>query len=403
MSDTMSLPNCEWKECKLGDIAELIKDKYSPQKGDGLHYIGLKHIQKQSLRLNGIGCSDDITSDKFYFKEGDILFGKLGPYFRKVIMPKFSGVCSTDIWVVRSKNEVNQKYLFYLFANKEFVDLSNSGEAGTLMPRADWNFMSQSLWNIPRSANEQKAIAAVLSSLDDKIDLLHRQNKTLEAMAETLFRQWFVEEAEEDWEYKKLGEILTVIESGSRPKGGINPDLKTGIPSLGAESINGIGNYNHTNTKYITSDFFEKMKRGKVEDYDVLIYKDGAYIGKKSMFAKGFPFQRFAINEHVFILRTGSIFLQLFLYFSLEQDELALLNANSAQPGLNQTSMKSFEIFVPDRNYIEIFGKKVKPLIDKMFFNGIQIYTLEKLRDTLLPKLMSDKVRVEYENKRGCD
>jgi type I restriction enzyme S subunit len=98
----------------------------------------------------------------------------------------------------------NKGFLFYLFANQDFVDLAYKGASGTRMPRADWNFMSETEWLIPKNKNEQKAIALVLSSLDDKIDLLHRQNKTLEAMAETLFRQWFVEEAQEDWEEKPL-------------------------------------------------------------------------------------------------------------------------------------------------------------------------------------------------------
>ena len=73
---------------------------------------------------------------------------------------------------------------------------------------------------------------------------------------------------------------------------------------------------------------------------------------------------------------------------------MALLNANSAQPGLNQTSMKSFELLLPKSELIEMFGQTIMPLIDKIFFNGNQIRTLEKLRDTLLPKLMRGEVRV---------
>ncbi len=114
--------------------------------------------------------------------------------FRKLIKPTFNGICSTDIWVVKPKGNNDLGYLFYLFANQEFVDLSYTGSSGTRMPRADWNFMADSYWKIPKSPQEQKAIAEVLSCLDDKIDLLHRQNKTLESTAETLFRQWFIEE-----------------------------------------------------------------------------------------------------------------------------------------------------------------------------------------------------------------
>ena len=178
----------EWKEIELDNIAELVKDKYTPQKGDKLHYIGLEHIQEQSLKLKGLGNSDEITSDKFHFNSGDILFGKLRPYLRKVIIPKFDGVCSTDIWVVRSKiqkYDINQRYLFYLFTSKEFVDLSDSSASGTRMPRADWKFMRNTIWDIPINKTEQKAIADYLDRKTEQIDTLtEKKQKQIELLSE---------------------------------------------------------------------------------------------------------------------------------------------------------------------------------------------------------------------------
>jgi len=382
----------EWKECKLGDIAELIKDKYSPQKGDGLHYIGLEHIQEQSLRLNGIGCSDDITSDKFYFKEGDILFGKLRPYFRKVIMPKFSGVCSTDIWVVHSKNEVNQKYLFYLFANKEFVDLSNSGEAGTRMPRADWNFMSQSLWNIPRSANEQKAIASVLSSLDNKIDLLHRQNKTLEAMAEMLFRQWFVEEAKEDWEEKKLGDVITV-------KGGTTPSTKE--PRYWDGNIHWTSPRDLSNhesvflfdtERKITEEGLSKISSGLLSIGTVLL-SSRAPIGYLAITA--IPV---AINQGYIAIQCDKLISNYFTYLwcKINLEEIKNSGNGSVFQEISKSVFKELSISIPTKTILDEFDNSIAPYFQKIFANQSQIRTLEKLRDTLLPKLMSGEVRVEY-------
>jgi len=383
----------EWKEYKLGEVTEPIKDTYNPDGSDNYAYIGLEHIEQESLRLNSVGVSSDVTSNKFLFKSNDILFGKLRPYFRKVIKPHFEGICSTDIWVFRAKKGFDQNYLYYFLANWDFVNTANSGEGGTRMPRADWNFLKTSTWNFPQLP-EQTQIASILSSLDDKIDLLYRQNKTLEQIAETLFRQWFVEEAEDSWEIGRLGDILESIESGSRPKGGIDPELKDGIPSIGAENINGLGVYNFSKTKFITQDFFKSMKRGIINTYDVLIYKDGAYVGRKGMFGDGFPYKICTVNEHVFILRTNSRANQFYLYFLLQQDELAQLNSNSAQPGLNQEAMKSFEIIMPPIELIIQFEEKVKCLIDEIFSNCNQINTLTQLRDTLLPKLMSGEVRV---------
>ena len=214
-------------------------------------------------------------------------------------------------------------------------------------------------------------------------------------MAETLFRQWFIEEAKEEWEIGKLDDVLSVIESGKRPKGGIDPELTFGVPSIGAENINGIGVYDFSKTKFITEEFYHSMQRGIMKDYDVLIYKDGAYVGRKGMFGNEFPFKKAAVNEHVFILRSNEKTNQFFLYFLLNQEELEKLNANSAQPGLNQEAIKAFEIIIPPYELMSKFGEFVKPFIDKIFFNGNQIRTLTALRDTLLPKLMSGEITVE--------
>jgi len=243
----------------------------------------------------------------------------------------------------------------------------------------------------------QQAIAEVLCSLDDKIDLLQRNNRTLEEMAETLFRQWFEKESQDNWTVGKLSDIISSIESGSRPKGGIDPELKYGIPSIGAESINGIGNFNFAKTKYVTNDFYNGMKRGILKDYDVLIYKDGAYIGRKGMFGNGFPFKISTVNEHVFILRSNNVGNQFFLYFLLREDALASLNSNSAQPGLNQEALKSFEIIIPPNETIVDFGNTVKPWVDKILENSKQISVLSNLRDSLLPKLMSGEIKVNLQ------
>ena len=399
----------EWKEqqlCELVDISSSKRIFYKEYVPIGIPFYRSKEVIEKhngkaiSTELHiSIEKYDDIKKKFGVPVEGDMLLTSVGTLGIPYIVQKDEKFYFKDgnlTWFRNFNENFLNQFLYYWIISpvgKGELDMVSIGSTQQALTIIGLKSIDINLPPLP----EQKAIASVLSSLDDKIDLLHRQNKTLEAIAETLFRQWFVEEAQEDWETVILGNILTTIESGSRPKGGIDPDLKTGISSIGAENINGLGKYNHGSTKYITTEYFEKMKRGIVQDYDILIYKDGAYVGKKSMFGHGFPFNKCAINEHVFILRTQNISLQLFLYFALEQDELALLNANSAQPGLNQTSMKSFELLLPKSELIEIFGKTIMPLIDKIFFNGNQIRTLEKLRDTLLPKLMSGEVGVEME------
>ena len=119
-----------WQELTLGEITEPVKNTYLPKNDEQLAYIGLEHIEQETLRLTGVGQSSDVTSNKFKFEVNDVLFGKLRPYFRKVYKPKFSGICSTDIWVFRAKKGFVQDFLFYFLASWDFVDTANSGEGG---------------------------------------------------------------------------------------------------------------------------------------------------------------------------------------------------------------------------------------------------------------------------------
>jgi len=179
-------------EVSFQEVADLVRDIIEPAEADRLPYIGLEHIEQGSLRFAGWGNASDVTSAKFRFRKGDILFGKLRPYFRKVVRAPFDGICSTDIWVVRAKPGFDQGYLFYWMAAQDFLDFASGGSEGTRMPRAKWEHVAR--FRRPRlGLPEQRAIARILGTLDDKIELNRRMNETLEAMAQALFKSWFVE------------------------------------------------------------------------------------------------------------------------------------------------------------------------------------------------------------------
>ena len=176
----------------LAHCAYLVNDIVDPTTIEDAPYIGLEHIGQGTLHLNGYGSSKDVTSIKHKFKKGDILFGKLRPYFRKVIQAPFDGVCSTDIWVIRSNPGFLQRYIFYSMADQKFIDFSSAGSDGTKMPRAKWDHVSQ--FERPYlDYSTQERIADILGALDDKIELNHHMNKTLENMARAVFKSWFVD------------------------------------------------------------------------------------------------------------------------------------------------------------------------------------------------------------------
>jgi len=357
----------EWKEKPLSDLAILYNDSWKV--GDEeCPYIALEHIEESKLRLNGIGHSDIVTSNKYRFNEKNFLFGKLRPYFRKVVRPQFSGICSTDIWVVGTCGETDLSFLFYLFANREFVNLAYSGSSGTKMPRADWKFMKDTIWFIPIDVNEQKAIASVLSSLDDKIDLLHRQNKTLEAMAETLFRQWFVEEAQEDWEIVKLDSLINISSGKGLKKEHLSEN--GAYPVLGANGV--IGRTN-----------------------EFLFNESLLFTGRVGTLGNIFRVEneKVWLSDNTLVIKPKNYFN--FIYFVLKTAKLEEYNVGSTQPLIRQSDIKEIEISLPSENKLHEFEKESDLLLNKIRQNKSQIRTLEKLRDTLLPKLMSGDVRVK--------
>jgi type I restriction enzyme S subunit len=262
----------------------------------------------------------------------------------------------------------------------------------------------------------QQRIAGILSAYDELIENSQKRIKILEAMASSIYREWFVYfrfpghesvplvpssfgQIPKNWDVVKLGTQLAALESGKRPKGGIR-EVDGGVPSIGAENINGIGRHNFGAEKFIPREFFNEMRSGVVENRDVAIYKDGAYIGKSSYFRDGFPHVESSVNEHVFLLRcTGERLKQNALYLWLQEPDTVQLirskNANAAQPGINQQTVRGLDLIVPDSIIAEQFDKLVDPLLAEIIVIATKIYNLRRTRDLLLPRLLSGQIDVD--------
>ena len=375
----------EWKEYKISDIAILVKDSWKV--GDEkLPYVGLEHIEEGKLRLNGVGSSDDVSSNKYRFKANDVLFGKLRPYFRKVVQPDFDGICSTDIWVINNTEKSEIDFLFYFFANQELIDLSYSSSSGTRMPRADWKFLSQTMWDIP-PLQEQKAIAEVLSSLDDKINLLHRQNQTLEALAQTLFRQWFIEEAGDEWVEKPLSKIATFLNGLACQKFPPQNDVDK-LPVLKIKDLKaGISDSSDWATTEVKPEYI--IKNGDV-----------IFAWSASLMVKIWDGGKCILNQHLFKV-TSEKYPKWFYYqwckYHLDRF-IAIAQAHATTMGhIKRKDLDNAMCFIPSDEELEIMNRQMILLMEKMENNSRQIKTLENMRNTLLPKLMSGEVRVKYE------
>ena len=241
------------------------------------------------------------------------------------------------------------------------------------------------------SLPEQKAIASVLSSLDDKIDLLHRQNKTLEAMAETLFRQWFIEEAKEDWEYVELGSVVETSSGGTPSRKEMSYYENGSIHWVKSKELN--GSFITETEEMITDEAVKKSSAKLLPAYSTLIAMYGATVGEYALITK-----TMTCNQAVCALKENEAYPYtfIFMYVKNQKDELINQAVGSAQQNISQILIKKLPIPTCTARINE-YHQLVIPWFKKMQLNVEQIQILEKLRDTLLPKLMSGEVRVQYQ------
>lgn len=371
-----------WTKQKFGDCAYLVRSTIHPDDTDGEKYIGLEHISQGELSLLGYGHSNDVISQKSQFARGDILFGKLRPYFRKVIVAPFNGVCSTDIWVVRAKPGIDQRFLFYWMASKEFVEKASQASEGTKMPRASWDFVSKIESNIP-PLPEQRAIADVLSALDDKIELNRRMNQTLEQLAQTIFKHMFIDNPDESWDEKPLDEIATFLNGLALQKFPPIGDEYLPVIKIAQLRTNSSKGADRAGT-YLESEYI-------VNDGDVLFSWSGSLTVILWSGGKG------ALNQHLFKV-TSTIYPKWFYYFWIKHhlpEFQAIAEGKATTMGhIQRNHLHEAMVLVPDHKTLDELTAIIEPMIDKIIANNIESRTLAELRDTLLPRLMSGQVRV---------
>ena len=416
------------KRVRLKDLIELKTETISPKKNDNYFLYSLPSFDNNKNReyLKG----GKIQSNKYKVPNRSILFNKLNVRFKrvwKIDNTDNNKICSTEFLpLVVDENKAYYNFCYYLLISENITNFlcnQNANTSGS-HKRIDASMLLELEINLPPLETQQK-IAKILSDIDDKIEVLHQINDNLAELAKTIYDYWFVQfdfpdengkpyksssgkmvynevlkrEIPEGWEVKKLGEVIEPLESGKRPKGGIDKTLKEGIPSLGAECIDELGIFNFSSTRYIPYSFQNKITSGVIKNNDILIYKDGAYVGKTTIFKDNFPFDYATINEHIFLMRAKNVLFQNFLLFTLKQknyfDIMQSLGQKAAQPGLNQEDLKSIKILVPNQKNITDFYTYSEKLLISIFKNANQSKELQSLRDWLLPMLMNGQVSVE--------
>jgi type I restriction enzyme S subunit len=371
----------DWQEGTLEEIAEIImgqspKGESCNANGNGIPLLngptefGIKYPTP-------VQFTDDAKKTS---KPNDILFCVRGSTTGRMNWSDQCYALGRGLAAIRHKK--GQEYRHFI---KGIIDFSLpnllASATGSTFPNVSRDQLEKLELSIP-PLPEQKAIAAVLSSLDDKIDLLHRQNKTLEAMAETLFRQWFIEEAQENWEFGILGDVIEIFDGQRIPLSKMERDKKKeGVlyPYYGAAQI-----MDYINDYIFDGEYILLGEDGTVrtdDGYPVLQYATG----------------KFWVNNHTHILKAKPPYNNFFLWNYLSKKNIDEIVTGAVQPKINQGNLKSLDFpKYPEELVIE-FNKTTEKLFEKINSNKAQVNTLEKLRDTLLPKLMSGEVRIKLD------
>ncbi|MGB4774365.1 MAG: restriction endonuclease subunit S [Daejeonella sp.] len=360
-----------WKEYKLGDVLEI---KYGKDH---------KEINDGNIPIYGSGGIMRY-GDKALYDKKSILIPRKGSLNNIFYKDEPFWTVDTMFWTKINEGKVYPKFLFYQLTTVDYTNLN----VGSAVPSLTVPVIEAIDILLP-PIKEQTAIADILNSLDDKIDLLHRQNKTLEQLAETLFRKWFVEEAEESWEVvrlKKLGKIIC----GKTPSKKVSSYFNGEYPFIKIPDMHG-NTYVFESIDSLTEQGLNSQQNKTIPPKSICV-SCIATVGLVVMNAKTSQ-----TNQQINSIIPSKDICRYFIYLkmlSIKDELLAMASGGTATDNLNTGDFSKIEIQFPMENVLKEFHEIVSPMFDKIYTNQTQIRTLTHTRDTLLPKLMSGEIRL---------
>ena len=373
----------EWKDGKFIDIAEILMGQ-SPS-GETCNSLGVGIALLNGPTEFGVKkpMAVQFTIDPRKISQpNDILFCVRGSTTGKMNWSDKEYAIGRGLAAIRHKN--GNEYKSFLRGVIDYnLPLLLASATGSTFPNISKSQLEELEISIP-PLPEQHSIASLLSSLDDKIDLLHCQNATLEAMAETLFRQWFVEEAKEDWETKSLSSIADFLNGLACQKFLPKNDLEK-LPVL---KIKDLGSGITENSDWASTD---------VKPEYIIKNGDVIFAWSASLMVKIWNGDNCILNQHLFKV-TSSVYPKWYYYlwckYHLEEFIAKAASHATTMGHIKRGDLDEAMVLVPSKNEFKEMTFTIQPIMDKLIINNNQIRTLTTLRDTLLPKLISGEVRI---------
>ncbi|MEX7606486.1 restriction endonuclease subunit S [Enterobacter asburiae] len=366
----------QWIKTKLGEIVIL-------------NYGKALKAQDRNAGSIHVYSSGGFTGwhNKALINEQGIIIGRKGTVGKAYLTYGPFWCIDTAYYILPNPSKYDFVFLFYLLKTLGLEELNEDSAVPGL--NRDTAYSQEIL--LP-SLPEQKAIASVLSSLDDKIDLLHRQNKTLESMAETLFRQWFDVDSNDEWQEKNVLDIFTLV-GGGTPKTSVAEYWTDEIPWISGGDISAAHQgYLYSTEKSISLAGLQNSSAKLLPKNSTVISARGT-VGKYALLARDMAFSQ---SNYGIVSKIGSYPFFIYLLVGFIVDDLLTAAYGSVFDTITTRTFESVNLKFPSLNSIEKFNEEISPIFSKKETNTQQIKTLENLRDTLLPKLMNGEVRVQY-------
>lgn len=412
----------EWIEFELKEVTTKIGSGATPRggqeayKSEGISLIRSQNILDFSFSYNGLVFIDNQQADKLKnvtVEKDDILINITGDSVARVTkVPEdvLPARVNQHVSILRVNNKkLDSNYLLYYLLNPFFkrflLKLASNGATRNALTKTD---LEDLLINAPKKVEKQKEISELLFSYDKKINLLHQQNQTLEELAQTLFKRWFVDfefPNENDEPYKSSGGKMMASELGEIPEGW---EIKTlteianylnGLAcqkfpvidendKLPVLKIKELGNGISENSDWVTSDVDSKYI---VESGDLIFSWSGTLLIK---FWNG---EKCVLNQHLFKV-TSDNYPDWFIYqwtnYHLSHFIAVAKSKATTMGHINRTHLEEALCLIPQNKLLEKLSLLMSPSLEGLKNNNKEIDTLTQLRDTLLPKLMSGELKI---------
>lgn len=385
----------EWEELPANKFCVRVTDGThdSPKKQNkGKYLITSKHIKEGKLDFNNayfISEDDFVEVNKrSKVNQWDLIFGMIGTigeiYLEQNKNPDYA---IKNVGLFKTGSEIKGKWLFYFLKSMKAKDYIFRHSAGTTQQYMTLDSLRNFPIDSPKNKNEMESIASILSSLDAKIELNNKMNKTLEEMGQAIFKNWFTnkEEIPEGWKTKPLDEIAEFLNGLALQKYpakiGENflPVIKIRELRSGITSQSDKANLDLPKNYIVNNGDILFSWSGSLE---VVIWTNG----------KG------ALNQHLFKISSKE-YPKWFYYFwtkyYLPEFRNIAEDKATTMGHIQRIHLTESEVLIPDKKTFENMNKLMIPLIDKIINLNLESQTISQIRDVLLPKLMSGEIRVK--------